>query len=84
MDDTLLKPRRWFRFSLRTMFVLVTVLCVIGFQSLTIFRLRKQVEALRTENSHIRAKSRQERAEHRARVLELQSTNPQSARNDHP
>jgi hypothetical protein len=28
MDDNLPKPRRWFRFSLRTMFVLVTVGCV--------------------------------------------------------
>jgi hypothetical protein len=29
MDANLPKPRSWFRFSLRTMFVLVTVLCVV-------------------------------------------------------
>ena len=28
MDDNLPKPRRWFRFSLRTMFVLVTMFCI--------------------------------------------------------
>jgi hypothetical protein len=28
MDDNLPRPRRWFRFSLRTMFVVVTVLCL--------------------------------------------------------
>ena len=28
MEVNLLKPRRWFRFSLRTMFVIVTMVCV--------------------------------------------------------
>ena len=33
MADNLPKPRRWFRFSLRTMFVVVTVFCVwLGYQ----------------------------------------------------
>ena len=37
------KPRRWFRFSLRTMFVLVTVVCVwLGYQ-LNWIRERREV-----------------------------------------
>ena len=34
MNESKPKPRRWFRFSLRTMFLLVTVLCVwLGWHS---------------------------------------------------
>jgi hypothetical protein len=41
MDDT--KKRRWFRFSLRTLFVLVTVLCIWLGHSLTWIRQRHTV-----------------------------------------
>jgi hypothetical protein len=41
------KPRRWFRFSLRTMFVLVTVFCVwLGYQ---LNWIRQRRDAIRSD-----------------------------------
>lgn len=42
MDTNLPKPRRWFRFSLRTMFVLMTVLCAWMAYHLNWIRQRRE------------------------------------------
>ena len=50
MNVTLPKPRRWFRFSLRTLFVLVTAFCVwLGWQ-LHLVRQRNMLVKLVDEN----------------------------------
>jgi hypothetical protein len=54
MDANLPKPRRWFRFSLRTMFVLVTVLCIwLGYYLNWIRQRHDYIERYGTTNSWV-------------------------------
>ena len=49
-------PRRWFRFSLRTMLVVVTLACVavaIAVPLVKAYRLRQQQEAMRPFFKHM-------------------------------
>ena len=53
MDDPNPTKRRWFRFSLRTMFVLVTVLCVwLGYQLNWIRQRREEIKSERVDPMH--------------------------------
>ena len=53
MDANLPKPRRWFRFSLRTLFVLVTLFCVwLGYQLNWVRQRREEIKCERVEAGH--------------------------------
>ena len=54
MTDTPTNRRRWFRFSLRTLFVLVTVLCIwLGFQVNAAHRQKEAVAAIQKAGGYV-------------------------------